>query len=92
MYTIFMWIIKSYKKVYWIISAVIMFFCYYLIGKNSKLKNSNENLNTQVKDLSIESNKIVTIQNKQAKIAARPSESRDHIHEWMRNKYERSQK
>lgn len=71
---------------------MVVFLCYYLIGKNSKLKSSNENLNTQIRDLDIESKKIVSIQNKQAKIAARPSESRDDIHKWMRNLYERSTK
>ena len=92
MTTIFVWIMKSYKKVYLIISGMVVFLCYYLIGKNFRLKNSNENLNTQIKDLNIESQKIVTIQNKQAKIAARPTESRDDIHKWMRDLYERSKK
>lgn len=92
MTTIIAWLSRSYLKVFSIISAMIMFFCYYLIGKNSKLKQSNENLNTQVKELNIESKKIVSLQNKQAKIAARPSESRDDIHDWMRDLYERSKK
>ena len=92
MATIFEWIIKSYKKVYLIVTGMVMFLCYYLIGKNSKLKISNEILNTEIKDLNIESQKIVTIQNKQAKIAARPSGTRDDIHNWMRDVYERSTK
>jgi len=85
MATILGWVLKGYKKVYLVLTGVLMFFCYYFIGKNSNLKNSNENLNTQIKDLNIESRKIVTIQNKQAKIAARPSGSRDDIHKWMRD-------
>jgi short subunit fatty acids transporter len=92
MATIFTWIFKSYNKVYVIVTSVVMFFCYYLIVKNSKLKNNNENLNTQIKDLDIESKKIVTIQNEQAKIAARPFESRVAIHKWMRDLYDRSAK
>ena len=92
MTTIFVWIMKSYKKVYLIISGMVVFLCYYLIGKNFRLKNSNESLNTQIKDLNIESEKIITIQNKQAKIAARPAGSRDDIHNWMRDIYERSTK
>jgi low affinity Fe/Cu permease len=90
--TIIRWFSKGYIKVYTLVTAVIMFFCYYVIGKNSKLKNSNENLNTQIKDLNIESRKIVTIQNKQAKIASRPAESRDDIHKWMRDLYDKSTK
>ncbi len=85
MATIFSLIFKSYNKVYLVITGMLMFFCYYFIGKNSKLKNSNENLNTEIKDFNIESRKIVTIQNKQARIAARPSGSRDDIHKWMRD-------
>lgn len=92
MATIFGLIFRSYKKIYLIITGVLMFFCYYFIGKNSKLKNSNDILNTQIKDLNIESRKIVTIQNKQAKIAARPSGSRDDIHKWMRDLQDRSRK
>ena len=92
MATILGWVFKSYKKVYLIISGMVVFLCYYLIGKNFRLKNSNENINTQIKDLNIESQKIVTIQNKQARIAARPSGSRNDIHNWMRDLHERSTK
>lgn len=92
MATIIRWISSSYFKVYSLITAVLMFLGYYIIGKNFKLKSSNESLNTQLKDLNIESKKIVTIQNKQAEIASRPVESRDDIHQWMRDLYERSKK
>lgn len=92
MATIIKLLSKSYLKVYTLISALVMLFCYYVLCKNSKLKNSNETLNTQIKDLNIESRKIVTIQSRQAKIASRPTESRDDIHKWMRDLYERSKK
>lgn len=88
MATIFSWFFKGYNKVYVAVFILIIFFCYYFIGENSKLKSSNEILNTQIKDFNSESRKIVTIQNKQTKIASRPSGNRDDIHEWMRNLYE----
>ncbi len=92
MATILEVIFKSYNKVYVLLTGVLMFLCYYFIGKNSKLKNSNDNLKTHIEDLNIESRKIVTIQNKQAKIAARPSGSRDDVHKWMRDLHDRTQK
>lgn len=84
MATIFVWIFKSYKKVYLLVTGMIMFFCYYLIGKNSKLEINNENLKTNMEEFNIETEKIIAIQRKQMDIASRASLSRDLIHEWMR--------
>jgi hypothetical protein len=83
MATIFEWFFKGYKKVYGIVIGASVFFFYSLIKKSSKLEVSNENLKTNLEELNIEAEKIVTIQRKQMDIASQPSISRDNIHKWM---------
>lgn len=92
MSTVLSVLFKGYNKVYAILIGFITFFVYYTINKNAKLKVNNENLSTSLRDLNNESRKIVSIQRKQATIAARPDPSRDDIHKWMLELYEQSTK
>lgn len=92
MSTVLSIIFKGYNKVYVILTGFITFFVYYIINRNAKLKINNENLSTSLKDLNNESRKIVTLQRKQATIAAQPDPGRDDIHQWMRELSDRSTK
>jgi hypothetical protein len=89
MATIFSWIFKSSQQVYGIVFGALVICCYFFIGKNSKLKANNENLNTKLEEIDNDSKQIVDIQSKQTEIASRPSGSRDDIHKWMRDLPER---
>ena len=84
MTTIIVMLLQSYKRVYGIIFGMAVFCFYYFVNKNSKLKIGNENLKTELEDLNIEAEKIITIQREQMDIATRPALSRDDIHKWMR--------
>lgn len=75
---------EVFKKVYGIVFGASLLLSYYFVKKNSKLKENNEILTTNLEETNIESEKIITLQSKQIEIASRPPLSRDHIHEWMR--------
>ena len=85
-------ILKGYNKVYAILISVIVLGFYQLVSRNSKLKANNELLDTSIKDLNNESRKIVSIQRKQAVIAAQPNPGRDAIHDWMLDLHDTSAK
>ena len=73
---------KSAFSMFW---GGAIFLCCYFLNRNAKLKQDNKNLITDIKEINIEAEKIVTIQAKQIAIASRPPLSRDRIHEWMRS-------
>ena len=85
MTTIFNMFFESYKKVYGAVVAGIIFCFYFFIKKTTKLEENNKNLKTNLEELNIEAERIVTIQKKQMEIATAPPCSRNELHEWMRN-------
>ena len=67
------------------LSGALLFACYFFLNKNSKLKEDNKILNSNIKEIEIETEKIITIQAEQNKIASSPTLSRERIHSWLRS-------
>lgn len=66
------------------ISAAALFLCYFVLNRNATYKESNKSLEENIKEMNIESKKIIDLQKKEMDIASRPTPSRDAIIEWMR--------
>jgi len=76
--------IGSWNKIYALISALGIVIYTYLINRNAKLNVENKVLNKEVEDIKSDTDKIVTIQRKQAEIASNPPSSRDDLYKQLR--------
>lgn len=76
--------IGSWNKIYSLLAAVCIAVYSYLINRNAKLKYENQSLNKEVEDIGDYATKIVTIQKKQAEIAASPPSSRADLYKQLR--------
>ena len=56
---------------------------YFLGRKDAKVKAKTEQLNEQIRSIKDDSKRVVTVQKKQAEIAAQPTPDRDAIHDWL---------
>jgi len=74
----------SWNKIYALLVGVGIFVYSYLINRDAKLKINNDLLNKEVEDVKGDADKLITIQRKQAEIAAEPSSSRSDLYSRMR--------
>lgn len=77
-------IIGSWDRIYALLSGIGIVVYSFLITRNSKLNAENELLNKEVEDIRSDTDKIVTIQRKQAEIASAPPCSRADLYEQLR--------
>ena len=76
---------KIFRSMCPMISAAVIFLCYYIVNRNASYKESNQSLEDNMKEMNIESKKIVTLQTRELDIASRPRMSRDDLKQWMRS-------
>jgi hypothetical protein len=74
-------ILGSYRSIYFAVAGLVITVYSYIISRNAKLKTENQALNEGIEEIKDESNRIVTIQKKQAEIFASPASNSDDIHE-----------
>lgn len=84
--------IGSWNKIYTLLVGVGVLVYSYLVNRNAKLNVENKALNKEVEDIKSDTDKIVTIQRKQAEIASAPPSSRDDLYKQLRQIAARSPK
>ena len=73
------YVFEKIKVLYLLGVAIAAYVFYNLIRSNAKLKQANDNLESNLKETVTDAKKIITIQKKQNEIAARPADSWDDI-------------
>lgn len=76
--------IGSWNKIYTLLAGAGLVIYSYLISRNAKLNVENKALNKEVKDIKSDTDKIVTIQRKQAELASTPPSSRIDLYKQLR--------
>ena len=68
------------------ISGAVLFLSYVLINRNAAYRESNKTLEESIKEMNIETEKIIKLQKHEIDIANRPPLSRDDLIRWMRTR------
>lgn len=70
----------SWTKICAIIASFFLIIYTYLVNRNAKLGTQNDLLKKEIEDIKYDTDKIITIQNKQVEIASSPMPSRDELY------------
>lgn len=74
----------SWNKIYGLVAGIGIVVYSFLINRNAKLKCQNQSLSMDIEEIKSDTDKVITIQHKQAEIAADPVPDRVVLYRRMR--------
>jgi regulator of replication initiation timing len=74
---------QSTSSLFSVVTGFLATLLYFFIQKNAKLKADNTQLQETLREVNTQAQKVVTVQKKQAEIAAQPTPDRDAVHDWL---------